>query len=101
MKQLFIIILILITNESFAQEISPIAKASIDWGWGNNGAPEMICASDEIAPGIIRGARGPRTCLDLAIAASKSGNDALALRWIITTECHNAEARNSLIQLEI
>jgi hypothetical protein len=98
MKGLLLIMIIFASITTFSQQISPIAKASVDWGWGDNGAPEMTCASDEIAPGIIRGHRGPRTCLELAIQASRNGNDALALRWIITTQCHNAEARNSLIQ---
>lgn len=78
-------------------QINKDAIDGIHWGWIDNGPPDMVCASDEIAPGVYRGQRGPKSCFDLAIAASKAGNDALALRWIITTQCHNSSVRNSLL----
>lgn len=97
MKSIYIALGLWFFCNSANAQINDEAKAAIHWGWINNGPPDNACASDEIAPGITRGPRGPRTCFDLAIAASKNGNDALALRWIITTQCHNGSARQSLL----
>ena len=87
MKRIFLILTLFLTcHITDAQNITDLAKKAIDWGCikDNNGPPDYVCASDEIAPGIQRGGRGPRACFDLAIAASKAGDDALALRWIAT-----------------
>lgn len=74
------------------------AKGNIDWGWTNHGVPDNVCAQDEISSSIKRGGKTPRQCLEAAIAAASAGDKDLAFRWIVTIQCHNQRARNSLLQ---
>ena len=74
----------------------------VDWTW-NDTKPTSKgrCKTFVVKAGppkIVRGTVSGRTCLTNAIQAYRKGDHEKAFGWILAGQCHNRQARDTLIK---
>ena len=77
-------------------------QEEVDWMWDDT-KPTIrgrckSCVVKAGPPKILRGRMSGRACLERAIAAHRKGDHEKAFGWILAGQCHDRQARETLIR---
>ena len=95
--------LLLVVVFAFGNPLTILAyQDDVDWMWNNTkpsargGCRNFIVKAGP--PKILRGRVSGRNCLVNAINAFRKGDHEKAFGWILAGQCHNPQARLTLVQ---
>ena len=77
-------------------------QEEVDWMWGDtkptvrSGCKSFVVKAGP--PKILRGKMSGRGCLERAMAAYRKGDHEKAFGWILAGQCHDRQARETLIR---